>query len=216
MIDRYPYIKTLLQIQAGRYFEGKPFTVIDVGAYLGDSCVHLARKFQQAKVIAVEPFQANLDHLMRRVKRIPNIIVKSVAITSRGGRAKLSAPSDGNPQLSATLHGDGNGVEVTCMTLPNLCKACGIDYPDMLLMNCEGAEYSIFKHRPSREAIEKVAVLDLSMHGKGFIYNQPQFATQRKQINDFLLEHGFELVYGEQVKTITATTGHIRQVWTRK
>ena len=25
MIDRYPYIKTLLQIQAGRYFEGKPF-----------------------------------------------------------------------------------------------------------------------------------------------------------------------------------------------
>ena len=216
MIDRFPYIKTLLQIQARRLFKKHPFTVVDVGAYLGDSCVHLAKSFRPATVYAVEPFPENVKVLAKRAQTITNITVKSVAITDHTGMAELGGRLDGKPYLSASLNKGGETVEVYCQTLPDLCRTCEIKQIDMLLLNCEGAEYSIFSHKPTRTLIDRITVIDLSMHGKGFLYNQEKYAVQRKEINDFLIGRGFELIYGDQVNTITAATGHIRQVWTKR
>ncbi len=128
-------------------------TVIDVGAYIGDSSIAFALK--GATVHAFEPFPGFQQYLCAnaRLNNVQDrITVHSVGLSDKTSRIQEAA---GLRALASAQHGwtgpmDGaegerpaQGVLVV-EALPYL-QANGIGEIDILKLNCEGCEYALFK-----------------------------------------------------------------------
>ncbi len=214
-MDRFPFTKTLLQIQIERL---QCRTVVDIGAYEGNSCVPMASYHKKMKIHAVEPYSVNCEMLRQKCVGMDNVTVHQLAISNVCQQVPLVMP-EGKAKTSASLFGASpNVVEVESQTLNVFQVKNRIDQIEVLLMNCEGAEFLIFDHPRSKTVIRnQVKILDLSLHGKDFAFLTEEYAQKKKNINDFLVDCGMHLVYGERITDIERLgTGHIRQVWVRE
>lgn len=214
-MDRFPFAKTLLQIQIERL---GCRTVVDIGAYQGHSCVPMASYHEAMQIHAVEPYSASCEMLKQKCIDIDNVTIHQLAISNVCERVPLVMP-EGKSKTAASLFGvSPNVIEVESQTLNVFQIKNRIEQIEVLLMNCEGAEFLIFGHPRSRTLIRnQVRILDLSLHGKEFEFLTKEYAQRKKNINDFLVGCGMHLVYGERITDITRLgTGHIRQVWVRE
>lgn len=217
-MDRFPYIRTLLQIQLDRLHK-KELTIIDIGAYKGDYEVELAENYPKSKVYAIEPDEKCLKELIKNTQHLNNVIVKKLAINTYNGEVTLYCKKKEVASASNTIYKDmQNGseffeVKVPCITFDSFCDTELIRDIDLLLLNAEGVEYDMFYHEPSLQKILKSAIIDLSMHGKSIDFNTKDYAQKRVHINDVLFNNGFELVYGERLTQPMAYNYHLRQVW---
>lgn len=221
--DRFPYIATLTRIQLDRLIgRNNVRTIIDVGAYIGETCRNLASLYKGAEVHAIEPSSENCKVLMDESRKRSNIKVHQLAICSHNKEAILYVRSDRKNSGSNTLYSETVDDEkgtfdhetVRCLTFDAFCIQNNIRDIDLLMLNCEGGEFEIFDHALSREMIARVSVLDLSMHGKEFAYITKEFMEKKVEINKFLLGAGFTTVYGQPFTEIESLPfRHIRQVW---
>ena len=116
-------------------------TVIDIGAYIGDFTMQVARRCPRGRILAVEPDSANVRMIetqmaLNHVSHVQTVRA-AVGETSRrawahGWRCRI------RESASATSR---ETVEV--MTLEWLMDAYGFDSVDLLKLDCEGAEWDI-------------------------------------------------------------------------
>jgi FkbM family methyltransferase len=218
VIDNFPYIQTLIQTQIAR-LDVK--TIADVGAYLGNSSIWLARKYRRIDVHAIEPHAANCVELRKLKAGLDNYHVHEMAISNKNGPMILYAPrrDDDAPAQNATLYKEGVmpiEVMIHSDTLASFCEMIG-RLIDILILNCEGAEYVIFEDGAAGEVLRQCQLIDLSLHGKTFKYLSKEYAKKKLAINNRLVKWGFVPLYGQMIESIERLpTGHIRQLWVRQ
>lgn len=206
MSDRWPFIRTLIEIQIKRL---PVKTVLDIGAYFGGASIYLAEQFPHLDVHAIEPQPAACVELRERTGKLDNYFIHEIALSDTTEAAMF----DG--QLSTSASFTNSGIVVQCETLASFMGI--FKQPDVLLFNCEGSEYSIFEHPWSLDIIAKSRLIDLSMHGKTFEFLGETYARKRLEINRWLENSGFITVYGEPLKDVHhRMNGHLRQVWIRE
>ena len=227
-LDKYPYIRTLLPIQLDRTVgRGNVKTIMDVGAYQGVMCSRLAGRYRFAIVHAIEPYKELLEILTREAEAHKNMSIHQLAISGYDGEAALyvQPTGEGRESESNSLYLEFAGDKdaglrketVKCLTLSTFCDNNCIGDIDLLIINCEGGEYEIFGHGPSKEIIANSRVIYLSLHGKEFVFLTREYMQKKVDINRFLLDSGFRTVYGELLTDAKSLpTHHIRQVWIRE
>ena len=123
--------------------EQPPKWMIDAGAYIGDTSAYFLSRFPSLNVIALEPnpdtFKVTMQNLSHYKERIT--ILNSGLYSSEG----FLRFQEG--QTNASINNDGK-IEISVTTINSLLEKYSIERLDILKMDIEGAEESIFSSKP--------------------------------------------------------------------
>ncbi len=131
------------------------WTVVDIGAGIGDFSIYAAFKKPNTTVYAFEPFPESYQLLIHNLAAndINNVLPFQEAVWSQSGNLTLDL-SGGEP-LQITSRGadfdsnDVNFITVKAITLEDVLLGQGMKRVDLLKLDCEGAEYDILMKAPS-------------------------------------------------------------------
>ncbi len=165
------------------------WTVLDIGAGLGDFSIYAANMHPQSRVIGFEPFPESFDLLKENLalNNVMNVTAVPVAVGKENGQTQLAttgaAVQHSTSMDSATTALD-TLIDVETKTLQSLFDEYGIQTCDFLKLDCEGGEFDILLncHEETLSRIHYIAmeyhnhVTDMTHHdlevflkSKGFI-----------------------------------------------
>jgi len=139
-----------------------PVWMIDAGAYIGDTSAYFLSMYPDLKIIALEPDPASFNIAERNL--IPY-----------GERVVLMQKGLYSNEMPALFSGSGPsasigqmGFKIDCISIPAILKQFSIPHLDILKMDIEGAEESIFQAHPE-EWLDRVDLLIIEIHGSSLL-----------------------------------------------
>jgi FkbM family methyltransferase len=147
-----------LQVESGE-------VIVDIGAHVGVFAACAARRYPQARVLAVEPSPRALPFLRRNItaNALRNAAVVPLACGDRCGAATLYRRG---PDMMSTLYaapGTANGSSVQVATLDRLFEDHAVERCALLKLDCEGAEYDILLGA-GKATLQRVARISMECH----------------------------------------------------
>lgn len=135
---------------------GPVSTVVDVGANRGDMAARFAQAFPQARVVAVEPNPEIFAGLRARFNGEPRVECVNVALGAATGEAdfhvnRIDATSSLFPRVREARRYFAAGdtsmrtLRVPVRTFDELAERHGLSHIDLLKLDTQGAELSIFQ-----------------------------------------------------------------------
>ena len=168
--------------------------VLDIGANIGISSLHLARTFPRAIVHAFEPEPANCELLRINVAAEPRVHVHPIALGADDGELTLFDSDDAANFGGFSAHGQGvNPARARTVPVRHAGRALaelGVASVDVIKIDTEGSEWEILTSI-DRSVIGGVRLIMGELHGRRVFalldYLQPQFHVGlRKQIKNRL------------------------------
>lgn len=157
-------------------FENDPIWMIDAGAFIGDVSVFFATKYPQLHVVALEPSEESFGLLAENMKRYGD---RAIPLNMGLWGQETILHHEGATVISRL--GD-SGHEVKCVTIPWIMKQYGILWLDLLKMDIEGAEVSVFQS-DAWQWLPRVGQIIVETHG-----NKEYQVTR-----DVLTSQGFQM-----------------------
>ena len=144
------------------------WTVVDVGAGMGDFTVHAARLCSGGRVYAFEPLPASFARLEEhlRVNGVANVSAFPEAIAAADGPLALYTVTGLSGQHRTAGDGadrSGPAIAVKATTLCAAFERLSIARCDFLKIDCEGAEFEILLGLPDA-ALARIARIALEYH----------------------------------------------------
>ena len=154
IIDRW-YEKASCQLQAD-------WTVVDIGAALGDYAVWAGAQLTAGRIIAVEPVPASVLLLKQNleINHVTNVDVVEIAVTGKTGTTAISQSAGSGARNSVYAH---TSVPVKSITLSEFLDGYEIEVCDYLKLDCEGAEYEIL-FSSSPELFQRIPRICMEVH----------------------------------------------------
>ncbi len=145
------------------------WTVVDIGAGVGDFSILAAYSHPDAKVFAYEPFPGSFELLEKNLVQngVKNVITHPQAVWGQNGSLILDL-SGGEP-LQMTSHDkeiqddQRNEITVQAVTLHDILNGQEIERIDLLKLDCEGAEYSILMEAP-KDILDRIDRIIMEVH----------------------------------------------------
>jgi len=169
---------------------GRGWTVVDVGAAIGDFTVHAASLVGDGVVHAFEPLPDNFARLEEHVRLngVGNVRASAEAIAAAPGTLSLYTVTGLMGQHRTA--GDGaasaaSAIQVPATTLARAFEARGIERCDLLKIDCEGAEFDIVLGL-DRGVLDRVARIVLEYHDHVTAHTHGELVR-------FLEERGFDV-----------------------
>ncbi|MEM6707981.1 MAG: FkbM family methyltransferase [Pseudomonadota bacterium] len=162
-------LDTLLQIFWTREYAGEladgPQIIVDAGANVGYAAIFLARRYPNARVIAIEPSASNFAQLVAHAKRYPAIEPIQAALWHEDGELELQDVGEGAWGFRVDAQARGQTVSrVRAVSIPTLMAEFGLDRIDLLKLDIEGSEKEVFEH--AAEWIDAVGAIAAELHDK--------------------------------------------------
>jgi FkbM family methyltransferase len=162
------------------------WTVIDIGAALGDYAVWAGNQLSRGRLFAIEPFPQSVRLLRENLalNQVQNVTVIESAIGGRDGKSGLQLVTGQAVQHStAAISAQAGSVAVDVVSLDSFLKQMKIDSCDYLKIDCEGAEYDIL-FNSSADSLARIQRICMEVHDGITPYS-------RQDMLKFLEEHGF-------------------------
>jgi FkbM family methyltransferase len=163
--------------------------VVDVGAGVGDFAIRSARRWPEARVVAVEPFPGSYELLLENVARnsVSNVDTLPYAVIGSAEPAVRLAVDGEEPVLHSTSARGGRALlDVEARTLERLFLERDIERCDVLKLDCEGAEYGILLNA-SPAVLARVDAVVLEYH-RGVTGHGPEDLARHLEANEFDVE----------------------------
>lgn len=144
------------------------WTIVDVGAGIGDYAVWAAQQTPNGRVVAIEASPDSFRSLAGNVARndVANVQTARVAVAARSGSRSLAAgrwPSQ-QSMLPADVQGRAEwGHTVPAVSLADVFTEFGIDACDLLKIDCEGCEFEVLLGAGT-DTLERVQHIALEYH----------------------------------------------------
>lgn len=122
------------------------WSIIDIGAALGDFAIHAARLCPHSRILAFEPAPDSFELLQQNVARngVTNIQAFPYAISAPGNALYLDTHSGVPVQYQTVAQPGGQqGAALPTYSLEQVLDQHGLAQCDYIKMDCEGAEYTI-------------------------------------------------------------------------
>jgi FkbM family methyltransferase len=164
------------------------WTILDIGAGIGDFSISVARAHPHSTVYAFEPFPESFTLLKRNLElnQVTNVRESSFAISAENGVIELQAVSAEAVQQSTAAQHAASAIRVPSMTLDQFVANANLARIDYFKMDCEGAEYGIlFNAKP--ETLAKISHLCMEYHDGVTEYSHDDLAR-------FLEQNGFVVI----------------------
>jgi len=143
------------------------WTVLDIGAGLGDFAVHVAKQHTQTTVYAFEPFPASFALLQENLQlnAVSNVQTFPVAVCAQAGQRCFYIASEAVAHSAVQQPNvpTENSIQVASITLKQAFDQLHISACDYLKMDCEGAEYEILLGMDN-QTLRKIRHLCLEYH----------------------------------------------------
>lgn len=136
-------------------------TIVDAGANVGLSAIFFANRFPAARIVAIEPERANHDLLSRNTASYPNVTAIRAALWGEDATLTLSNPADRVDSYSFAPGAGDQAVEA--LSIPTILTRFGIPTIDVLKVDIEGGETSVFES--SAPWIARVRMFVVELHG---------------------------------------------------
>jgi FkbM family methyltransferase len=169
---------------------GKDWTIMDIGAGLGDFSICAACGNPRRRIAAFEPFAESFRLLEEnlRLNGIGNVRPFPCAVGARSGPMLLQTAT-GVAVRHSTASAGGNGspatVSVDGITLAQALRKAGFDRCDLLKVDCEGGEFEIFLPAAS-ETLRRIDRIVMEYHDGCTPHSHDELA-------EFLRKHGFTI-----------------------
>jgi FkbM family methyltransferase len=156
--DAKTAINNFIREDYGFVRPAQPVTMVDAGAYIGDTSAYFLSRYPQLKIAALEPDPANFEMARKNLNAYGNrVLLYNKALSSRAGSVFISGEYDG-----ACI--SKNGVQIEATTLPAIMSAMGWDVLSVLKMDIEGEEANVLDE--SAEAwLKRVGLIIVETHG---------------------------------------------------
>ncbi len=138
----------------------KEDVVVDIGAHVGIVSILLAKRWPGLRIIAYEPFPANIENCRANLEANSVSNVELVECGVSADRRPLSlATSDGNSggasalalaQTGQTVH------DIPSVTLDDIFRTHHIDRCALLKIDCEGMEYEILSRAACLNRVDRL------------------------------------------------------------
>jgi FkbM family methyltransferase len=136
-------------------------TVIDAGSNIGLSALYFLRKYPSAKIICLEPEDANFELLKKNLSCYPNVILlkKGLWHSSQHLNIVNTQADSWGFEVKAAAEGDGliEGISIN-----KIITEYAISAIDLLKIDIEGSEKEVFEHHTAW--IDKVNHLIVEVH----------------------------------------------------
>jgi FkbM family methyltransferase len=173
------------------------WTVLDIGAGIGDYAIHAAYGKPNVQVYAFEPFPGSFA-LMREnfaLNKMNHVHTFQQAVWRKTGQLRLDIASgeplkfsSHNPHTS--VEGD-QGLSVDAISLESALSKLKITRLDLLKMDCEGAEYEILLNTPP----EKLLLVERII----MEYHDLDVQQSHPVLVDFLGRQGYKVTCRENI-----------------
>ena len=129
------------------YPKWTPRVIFDVGANVGQSCLHYARLFPGVSIHAFEPGESAYATLAAACAVHPQIKVHNIGLGDKSAVARLSAKSasDQNTIVQSSADSDINTTTIQLATLDEFCKDKQIESIDYLKIDTEGYDLNVLR-----------------------------------------------------------------------
>ncbi|QGR20529.1 FkbM family methyltransferase [Stygiolobus azoricus] len=145
------------------YVDVKNKSVVDIGAFVGDSAIYFAAKGAK-KVYAIEPHPGAYEELVENIRingLEEKIVPLNMAVGDKEGYIVISNVEKKQAPGIWFKESDGNGVKVRMETLNDIIKKYNLE-TNVLKMDCEGCEYNLILN--DYEAVSKFDQLAFEYH----------------------------------------------------
>lgn len=144
------------------------WTIVDVGAGMGDFSIHAARQCPGAVVYAFEPLPESFARLEEHVRLngVANVRALPEAIAGSGGTLALytiTGLSGQHRTAGDAAAAKASAIDVLATTLTRALERHGIARCDFLKIDCEGAEFEILLGLPD-QTLGRIARIALEYH----------------------------------------------------
>jgi FkbM family methyltransferase len=163
------------------------WTVIYIGAGLGDFTVNVARLHPRSTVYAYEPFPESFALLTEnlRLNGVTNVNAYPYAISDRDGAIALDVTSSVEAVQRSTAT-SSDGLRVKSLALDSIFEQSGLQRCDFIKADCEGAEFDIFLSA-SPDTLAKIKHICLEYHDGVTAHWHPELA-QHFQARGFAVQ----------------------------
>jgi FkbM family methyltransferase len=170
---------------------GDGWTIIDIGAGIGEFTLAAAYAHPQNRVYAFEPFAESFALLEENLdlNRMSSVIAYPQAVGARTGSLLLDL-SGGEPLQLQSIQGAGELASqdlrlISSLSLADVFARLDLMRIDLLKLDCEGSEYPIF-FSAQPEHLERIRRVILEYHdGAG--------GHTHQELADHLVKHGFQV-----------------------
>ena len=192
----------------------EPSLVLDLGAYVGFSSAYFLSIFPRARVLAVEPYEPNVAKCRANLSPYGDRVrILHGAVWSRRASLRLltGAFGDGREwttQVEECLEEEAPDVGIQAWDLRSLIDMSGRDMVDLLKIDIERAELSVFGEG-SAAWLDRVRNICIELHGKDC---EEVFF---RALNDFDYDLGYfgELTICRNLRRKKAARTTVRQRW---
>ena len=165
------------------------WTVVDVGAAIGEFTVLAAKEAKQGQVFAIEPNAESIALLKRNLQAndIANVILIQKGLWRENGQQTLNLINQ-EPLQAMTLGSeiaDFKQMSFETQTLADFIKDYQIDRIDLLKSDCEGAEYD-FLLSSSPNVLRNIQRIVMEYHDLDEV-------RHHKQLQEFLIANGYQV-----------------------
>lgn len=134
----------------------EPELIYDIGANIGIVSIIFANIYPEAKIHAFEPEPGNFELLRKNCEPYPNIHLHAVGLGSQSGAKKLYPSADPtNLGGFSNFIESGEPTECKILSVQRAVESYGV--PDLIKIDCEGAECEILRNFPSLEMVSWIA-----------------------------------------------------------
>lgn len=174
--DLNTVIDTVVREEYGRHLpERELLTLIDAGAFIGDTSAWYLSRYPRLRTWALEPNPANYPLAVRNLSHYgERATVLPLALASREGKVRFSGEATGGAISD-------DGIEVETTTVTRLLEQIPGDSVDVLKIDIEGAELDVFS-AGAEVWLPKVGLIIVELHG-------PEI---ERAVLAVLHRHGFE------------------------
>lgn len=145
------------------------WTVIDIGAGLGDFAISIALQHPDCQIYAFEPFSESFRLLEENLalNQITNVRALPYAVGSTAGSMYLDTSTGVPVKFQATTApsptDDHQAKHVHALSLTEVFEELELSHCDFLKVDCEGCEFDIFMEASS-ETLERISHICLEYH----------------------------------------------------
>jgi FkbM family methyltransferase len=166
------------------------WTVVDIGAGIGDFAVGVAKEHPNCRVYACEPFPESFSLFKENIElnAVQNVSEFQIAIGSESAEMTLAATGDAVQHTTTDSTVAGNAasrIKVQSLSLTDFFEVNRIEHCNFLKLDCEGCEFEILLNAGS-EILQKIDHICLEYHD-GFT----EFSHH--DLVDYLEQNGFRV-----------------------